>query len=212
MLRPLREQPKFEAVEDPMGPDFTRRRRLIEDHHDTQIRHSHSRGAEHRRRRYVPPGMGAGPTWHGLWKRKTPTTQASESALTVRVRSRAAFAPTPLRALVQVTPHPDNRLLRVTLHSDRYYASSDIQLDGTGAPKSHFLVWKAPPPGEYGLEAIVHGATGPRAWARQGYRVLGPGAEFDLTWGPPCTVAVAGMSALGPFSESALETPVLTVR
>ena len=98
---------------------------------------------------------------------------ASNSAVTARVTPPFSFSPSQVRALVQVPRHPDNRRLRIRIDSGSYYRSSDIQLDGDAAPKSHLLVWKSLPPGNYCFEAILSGSIAPRAYLRREFVVLG---------------------------------------
>ncbi len=86
-----------------------------------------------------------------------PNETTSQPALAVRLTPRIAFGPSNVRALIQVEPHPDNRLLRVTIDSGGYYRSTDIQLEGAETPKSHFVVWKSVPPGQYIFAATVFG-------------------------------------------------------
>ncbi len=83
--------------------------------------------------------------------------------VTMRLSSRLAFAPAVVRSTVRVTPHPDNRLLRLTLDSPDYYRSSDVQLDGASAASAHFFNWTSLPAGSYSVVATVFGPDGPRA-------------------------------------------------
>lgn len=135
---------------------------------------------------------------------------ASDSALTARVTPRFAFTPTWVRALVQVLRHPDNRLLRIAIDSGGYYRSSDIQLDGADAPRSHFFVWKSLPPGNYCLEAIVYGPSAPRARVQQGFRILGQESqesidETDLTGAGQCAAASPFAGTAGLFDRAISE-------
>jgi hypothetical protein len=104
-------------------------------------------------------------------------SSAKEKTVAVRLTPSVAFGPVDVRALVQVEPHPENRLLRITIDSAEYYRSTDIQLDGTDAAKSHFVTWPAVPPGSYVFMAIVYGSTGTRDQVvRRGYEIYAPGA------------------------------------
>jgi len=93
--------------------------------------------------------------------------------VTLRLPRRVVTAPGYLRSLIRVAPNAENRSLRVSIDSDAYYRSSDIQLDGESAPTSHFVDFKGVPAGEYALTVEVIGQTGTRATRRIDFRVLG---------------------------------------
>ncbi len=99
-----------------------------------------------------------------------------------RVSPRVAFGPVDVTTLVQVEPHAENRRLRVVLDSGEYYFSTDIQLDGAEAPKSHFVSWRAVRPGRYVLTAAVYHASGKVNQCRRELRIYGPGESdpFDV--------------------------------
>ena len=97
--------------------------------------------------------------------------------VTLRLTTRIVNAPGSLRSLVRVVPNAENRTLRVSIDSDGYYRSSDIQLDGDGAATSHFVEFKDVPAGMYQLTAEVIGQTGPRAVRHLDFRVLGISME-----------------------------------
>lgn len=97
--------------------------------------------------------------------------------VTMRLSPRMAFAPAVVRTTVRVTPHRDNRLLRLTLDSPDYYRSSDVQLDGAGAPSAHYFDWGSLPPGAYSVVATVFGADGPRGQTIETLDVRGLGSR-----------------------------------
>lgn len=112
--------------------------------------------------------------------RQTPAPiAASEHATVVKVRvaRRNVFAPGALQSVVSVTPHADNRRLRIALDSDVYYRSSDVELDGAVAPISHYFTFGSLPAGEYTVVATVFGPEGPRGVNRLEFSVLGLGAN-----------------------------------
>lgn len=78
----------------------------------------------------------------------------------------------PVRALVQVEPDAGNRLLRLMVDSGDYYWSSDVQLDGDEAARSHDLLLEGLPAGEYLLMVILYGPDGELARARQNLRLV----------------------------------------
>ncbi len=80
----------------------------------------------------------------------------------MRLSANVAFTGKVVRSLVRLAPHPDNRILRIVLDSDHYYRSSDVQLNGAGAPRSFFFDWQSLPVGNYKVVATVLGQDGPR--------------------------------------------------
>jgi len=93
--------------------------------------------------------------------------------LEIRLTARFLMPQEWMRSLVRVEPHTDNRLLRVTIDSSNYFRSSDVQLNGASAARSHFFVWKSLPPGAYEVTAIVLGTDGRRSERRATFEVLG---------------------------------------
>jgi hypothetical protein len=57
----------------------------------------------------------------------------------VEVYPRVAMAPATLKLTARVERHPDNRLLRISLDCERFYAASEIELEGDRAPRTHQL-------------------------------------------------------------------------
>ena len=96
-------------------------------------------------------------------------------ALELRLVSRFALAPATVQSLVRVSPHPDNRLLRVVIDGEDYYRSSDTQLDGAEAARHHFFTWRSLPPGNYSIIAVVYGPQGVREQRLQSLEVFGEG-------------------------------------
>jgi hypothetical protein len=91
------------------------------------------------------------------------STTDGQQPVTMRLSARMAFAPAVIRSVIRVTPHRDNRMLRLTLDSDDYYRSSDVELDGSSAPSAHYFNWASLPAGSYKVVATVFGAGGERA-------------------------------------------------
>ena len=102
-----------------------------------------------------------------------PELAKAEPALELRLATRFAFAPASLHSLVRVSPHPDNRLLRVLIDGDQFYRSSDTQLDGADAARSYFFTWHKLPPGSYSVIAVVYGQHGVRGQRLGTLEVLG---------------------------------------
>ncbi len=97
--------------------------------------------------------------------------------LTLQVSPRFSNAPAVVRSRVHVAPNTENRVLRLSVDSERYYRSSDIYLDGDLAAESHWLDWKSLPAGRYEFVATVLGPTGPRIQRRMTFEVLGLGTD-----------------------------------
>jgi hypothetical protein len=98
-----------------------------------------------------------------------------EPALELRLATRFALAPASFQGLVRVTPHPDNRMLRVMIDGDQFYRSSDTQLDGDTAARHYFFTWHKLPPGSYSVVAIVYGQHGVRDQRIGTLEVVGDG-------------------------------------
>jgi hypothetical protein len=73
-----------------------------------------------------------------------------------------AQAPATVQLNVRVAPRKENRLLRVTLDSDAYYRSSDLQLEGAEAPTMHSIRWPGIPSGEYVVVVELFRSNGKR--------------------------------------------------
>ena len=101
----------------------------------------------------------------------------ADPTLELRLTRKYTFSPGYVRSLVRVSPHPDNRLLRVTLDSADYYRSSDIELDGADAARSHFLNWTSLPAGHYDIVATLFGPDGPRGQSTDVLDVIGLGGR-----------------------------------
>ena len=105
-------------------------------------------------------------------------TDKTADELTLRMTPRFVSAPGYLRSLIRVTPNAANRALRVEIDSEGYYRSSEIQLDGSSAPTSHFMDWKAVPAGTYDLTVSVMGPSGDARVVRSlTFQVLGMSTE-----------------------------------
>ena len=97
----------------------------------------------------------------------------SEPALELRLATRFAIAPASVQSLVKVSPHPDNRVLRVVIDGEQFTRSSDTQLDGADAAKHYFFTWHSLPPGTYSIVATVYGPLGVREQQLSGLEVIG---------------------------------------
>ena len=93
--------------------------------------------------------------------------------LEMRLSGSVAMAPAVLRSTVFVEQHPDNRMLRVSIDGDNYFGSSDLPLEGADSPRSHQLMWKDLPAGDYQISTELFGATSRRATLVRRFTVVG---------------------------------------
>lgn len=131
-----------------------------------------------------------------------------DEPLTMNVLRTFAMEPAVFSAVVRVTPHADNRLLRIVVDSDRFYASSDIQLDGLGAPVSHPLQMKALPAGSYCIEAKLFRGAHQVSSIKRAYLVMG--AEMPVQEGREallCEMPRANASEIALESAAGRWTP-----
>ena len=81
--------------------------------------------------------------------------------VSVRVYPRVALAPATLKLTGVVEPHPDNRVVRITLDCENFYHSSEIQLEGENAAKTYQLpLIEGIPQGMCEVRAEVGTSTG----------------------------------------------------
>lgn len=85
---------------------------------------------------------------------------SAEQALSLRVSPRVASAPAALSITVTVEPHENNRFLVVEDDSESYYRSSEIQLEGDRAARTHRLVFRGLPAGQHRIRAAVRDFKG----------------------------------------------------
>jgi hypothetical protein len=94
-------------------------------------------------------------------------------AVSLTVKPVVLFAGRDVRATVRTPRNPLNRELRVVVEASDYYASSEVELDGDGAPVTHQFTWKELPAGAYRAEAILTRADGHRQTVAHCFAVLG---------------------------------------
>lgn len=87
-------------------------------------------------------------------------TRAAENALSLRVTPLVAAAPATVSITVTVEPNERNRVLVIEDDADVYYRSSQVQLEGKNAARTHRLLFHGLPPGEHRVRASVHGTNG----------------------------------------------------
>lgn len=135
-----------------------------------------------------------------------------DQPLTMNVLQKFAMEPATFSAVVYVAPHEDNRLLRIAVDSAYFYTSSDIQLDGLGAPLSHPLRLKALPAGHYCVEATLFRGTQQVSSVRHAYHVIGAemhihDVRLDDAPSSSCATPPSGASATSFESADRRRTP-----
>jgi hypothetical protein len=110
---------------------------------------------------------------HAQW----PATTAAEAQLKVKVYPRFLNAGGDARVLVRVEPDDNNRILHVVLDGSYYYASTDVQLDGATAARTHELWWRTLPAGEYMVWVTVERASGHELMDHMSMTVVGDAGE-----------------------------------
>ena len=70
------------------------------------------------------------------------------------MRPAVLFAGGDVNTTVKTPRDPRNRQLRIIVEAADYYASSDVQIDGSEAA-THQFTWKSLPGGAYRVEAIL---------------------------------------------------------
>ena len=99
---------------------------------------------------------------------------SGNQSLTLNVTPAKSFAPALVRIRTRVEPNADNRRLSVAVDGPSMYRSSEIALDGAGAPRMVELSVAGLPGGEYEISAVLIDASGhSRATARETVEVLG---------------------------------------
>jgi hypothetical protein len=109
----------------------------------------------------------------------------ADAPVTLAVRPTVLLAGRDVRTTVRTPRDPRNRELRIIVEAPDYYASSDVQLDGTDAPATHQFTWKELPSGPYRVEAILTREDGERRTATQCFAVLGVDDSADALRAPP---------------------------
>jgi hypothetical protein len=84
---------------------------------------------------------------------------ATDSDVRVTIMPRVLFAGQDTHVTIRVTPNEDNRLLQIVLDGPAYYASTDVQLDGANAARTHDLWWHTLPAGHYVVSVNLERAS-----------------------------------------------------
>jgi hypothetical protein len=108
-----------------------------------------------------------------VWALAGPAPLASDAAIAVDVRPSVIYAGGTVRTTIRTPRDPRNRTMRIVLEAADYYASSEVQLDGAGAPAVYQFEWQTLPSGSYSVEAILTREAGDERRARRCLSVLG---------------------------------------
>jgi hypothetical protein len=101
----------------------------------------------------------------------------SKDRVTVALSATIMSSDGELHATVRVDPQEENRVLTISLDGPLYFASTDVQLDGSNSKRVHDLWWRHIPPGDYAVTATVRVDTG-RVFVEQRHMKVIGGAEF----------------------------------
>jgi hypothetical protein len=98
--------------------------------------------------------------------------------LRIAVSPTQSFAPSNLNIRARMVPNPENRGLQVVAESEDFYRSSQVSLEGEGAPATIMFEFRGVPGGEYQVYGILTDSGGHRrALAQQTVRVIAPFAQ-----------------------------------
>lgn len=104
------------------------------------------------------------------------TTAAGKDAVSIRVSPAVSFAPAHLIIQTRIEPDDNNRAIEVVAHSEEFYRSSTIPLEGERAPRTTTVQFVSLPSGDYEVTAALIGADGQRrALARMHVNVIESG-------------------------------------
>lgn len=88
---------------------------------------------------------------------------AQPQPLILMVSPKVVAAPGYVRVSARIEPDAENRMLEVTATSDEYSRTSEIQLDGSSAPRVSVIDYANLPSGVYEVSAVLMGTRGRRA-------------------------------------------------
>ena len=105
--------------------------------------------------------------------------EKEKDPLSLRVSPAVAFAPANLIVRATVETNAANRAIGIVAESEDFYRSSEIQLDGSSAPRTAQFEFRSLPPGAYEVRATLYDLRGdPRAEVRQEVNVIASGAGY----------------------------------
>jgi hypothetical protein len=84
----------------------------------------------------------------------------ADERLTMRVYPAVSFAPANLRVQTVITKDNEHRSIEVVAEAAGFYRSSEIPLEGEGAPRITTIEFRSVPGGAYVVRAMLKGAGG----------------------------------------------------
>jgi hypothetical protein len=107
-----------------------------------------------------------------------PATLAADNPtdrLSLHVSPIVAIAPATVTVQARIDTDADNRALAISVESEEFSRSSQIELDGRNAPRLNVFELRDIPTGLYEVRAVLFGPNGPRATSLKLVRIA-PGA------------------------------------
>lgn len=103
-----------------------------------------------------------------------------KATVTIDLKPTALMQGHDLRATVKVMPDDNNRLLAVVIDAPTFYASTERELMGAGAPRTYTFKWEKLPPGQYTVEAVVTDAAGRLTRVHRDFLVYGSTLDGEM--------------------------------
>lgn len=86
--------------------------------------------------------------------------RVEEAPLTIDVTPSVIMSPGTVRLVAMVARHPENVRVELAADSGSYFRSSTIELDGAEAPRTHVMLFKRLPAGDYKVSALLTRSDG----------------------------------------------------
>ena len=100
-------------------------------------------------------------------------SSSANELVELRVNGRYFSEPATIRMIVMVEPDQANRTLRIEADGDRFFRSTELNLEGLSEKRLHAVEFKNLPAGWYELRAEVRSGKEVRAMASQELTVVG---------------------------------------
>ncbi len=79
----------------------------------------------------------------------------AQDLVKIRMSGRYYAEPATVHMTISVEPNADNRVLRIEADGENFFRATDLQLEGSHAPKTHTVSFKNVPAGNYMVRAQV---------------------------------------------------------
>jgi hypothetical protein len=106
-------------------------------------------------------------------ERSPPASKRTAAELVIDVTPAVVIAKQDIRARVQITPRPANRLLVVALDAPEFFSSTQRQLEGANAARVFDFYFHDLPAGDYMLSVKVEDDNGRTHTAERPFTVIG---------------------------------------